>query len=61
MFSDALQQLDKTYKKLHRAMKATDRRQALHKFAQKRGLRTPDARRVPVEDVEKLFYSRRSH
>jgi hypothetical protein len=60
MFSDALQQLDKTYKKLHRAMKETDRRQALHKFAQKRGLRTPDARRVPVEDVEKLFYSRRN-
>jgi hypothetical protein len=46
MFSDALQELDKTYKKLRRAMDATDRRQALHKFAQKRGIRTPEAQQV---------------
>ena len=45
-FTDALQQLNKTYKKAYRAWKAADRRKAMQKFLAARGIHTPEAHQV---------------
>jgi len=45
-FMDTLQQLNKTYKKLHRAWVAADRRKAMQQFLAARGIHTPEAHRA---------------
>lgn len=44
-FHDTLQQLEQAYKKLDQAFKAADRRNALLKFLQARGIDTPELER----------------
>jgi hypothetical protein len=45
-FHKTLQQLDKTYKKLSQAFRASDRRKALQKFLMARGINVPEAERI---------------